>query len=151
MEEQTEEGKAKTHLNPLNRPPFESQDATANSEMPLSSSVRSVWQPDSSSPQLVRKTIRAIRARYLGYLRDIAENWLDWKKLGPVVAQFQKTIDADLKADTKKLFATDVALRAVTEDGVASGSGPTAPPQLSLKSFCEQRRKYLLAYPGIKR
>ena len=106
-----------------------------------------------SSKALLGKllAVPAIRARYLGYLRDIAENWLDWKKVEPVVAQFQKTIDADLKADTKKLFATDISLRAVTEDGVAPGGGPTAPPQLSLKSFCEQRRKYLLAYPGIKR
>ena len=37
----------------------------------------------------------------------------------PLMAQFQKTIDVDLKADTKKLFATDIALRAVTEDGIA--------------------------------
>ena len=95
--------------------------------------------------------VPAIRTRYLDYMRDIAENWLDWKKVGPVVAQFQKTINADLKADTKKLFATDIALRAVTEDDVAPGFGPTAPPHLSLKSFCEQRRKYLLSYPGIKR
>ena len=68
----------------------------------------------------------------------------------PLVAQFQKTIDVDLKADTKKLFATDIALRAVTEDGIAPGFGPTTPPKLSLKSFCEQRRNYLLSYPGIK-
>ena len=65
---------------------------------------------------------------------------------GPI----SKTIDVDLKADTKKLFATDIALRAVTEDGIAPGFGPTAPPKLSLKSFCEQRRNYLLSYPGIK-
>ena len=95
--------------------------------------------------------VPAIRARYLDYMRDIALNWLNWKKVGPVVAQFQKTINEDLKADTKKLFATDIALRAVTEDDVAPGFGPTAPPRLSLKSFCEQRSKYLLSYPGIKR
>jgi len=95
--------------------------------------------------------VPAVRARYLGYLRDFAENWLDWKKVGPVVEQFQRTINPYLKADTKKLFSTDISLRAVTEDNVAPGFGPTAPPHLSLKSFCEQRRKYLMAYPGIKR
>ncbi len=95
--------------------------------------------------------VPAVRARYLGYMRDIAENWLDWKKVGPVVEQFQKTINPYLKADTKKLFSTDITLRAVTEDNIAPGFGPTAAPHLSLKSFCEQRRKYLLSYPGIKR
>ncbi len=95
--------------------------------------------------------VPAVRTRYLGYMRDIAENWLDWKKVGPVVDQFQKAINPHLKADTKKLFSTDIALRAVTEDNVSPGFGPTAAPHLSLKSFCEQRRKYLLSYPGIKR
>ena len=95
--------------------------------------------------------VPAVRARYLGYMRDIAENWLDWKNVGPVVEQFQNTINPYLKADTKKLFSTDITLRAVTEDNIAPGFGPTAAPHLSLKSFCEQRRKYLLSYPGIKR
>ena len=27
--------------------------------------------------------VPALRARYLSYVRDIAEKWLDWKTLGP--------------------------------------------------------------------
>ena len=27
--------------------------------------------------------VPSLRTRYLGYIRDIAEKWLDWKKLGP--------------------------------------------------------------------
>lgn len=95
--------------------------------------------------------VPALKARYLAYMRDIAEKWLDWKTLGPLVADWQSVIAADVRADTRKIFSTNAFEKAVTEDGVEPGSGPTAPPRLSLKSFAEQRRKYLLSYPGIKR
>ena len=95
--------------------------------------------------------VPALKTRYLGYIRDIAEKWLDWKTLGPLVADWQSVIAADVKIDTRKIFSTSAFSKAVTEDGVEPGFGPTAPPHLSLKSFAEQRRKYLLNYPGIKR
>ena len=95
--------------------------------------------------------VPALKTRYLGYIRDIAEKWLDWKTLGPLVADWHSVIAADVKIDTRKIFSTSAFSKAVTEDGVEPGFGPTAPPHLSLKSFAEQRRKYLLNYPGIKR
>ena len=33
--------------------------------------------------------VPALRTRYLGYVRDMAEKWLDWRTLEPVV-RFQK-------------------------------------------------------------
>ena len=30
--------------------------------------------------------VPALRARYLAYVRDIAERWLDWRTLGPVAS-----------------------------------------------------------------
>ena len=36
--------------------------------------------------------VPALRARYLGYVHDIAENWLDWKMLEPLVTQYQALI-----------------------------------------------------------
>ena len=87
----------------------------------------------------------------MGYIRDIAENWLDWKKIGPLAAKYQSYIAEGVAADTRKLYSTAGFSKAVTEDGAETGFGPTAPPHLSLKSFCEQRRKYLLNYPGIRR
>ena len=95
--------------------------------------------------------VPALRERYLGFMRDITEKWLDWKKIGPLVADFQSVIAADVQADTRKIFSNAAFTKAVTEDGVEPGSGPTAPPNLSLKSFVEKRRAYLLNYPGIKR
>jgi len=90
--------------------------------------------------------VPALRARYLAYIRDIAENWLDWKKIGPLITQWQSVIAADVKADTRKLFSTEAFTRSVTVDNFEPGFGPTAPPSLSLKSFMEQRRAYLLKY-----
>ena len=36
-------------------------------------------------------------------MRTIAEKSLDWKKLGPVVADFRKQIEKEVEADTRKL------------------------------------------------
>jgi hypothetical protein len=94
--------------------------------------------------------VPALRTRYLDNMRDIATNWLDWKKLSPLVQQFQAVIAADVKADTRKIFSTSAFTRSITEDDVEPGFGPTAPPSMSLKSFVEQRRAFLLGYPGIK-
>jgi hypothetical protein len=94
--------------------------------------------------------VPALRARYLGYVRDVAEHWLDWNQIGPLVQQWQSLIAADVKADTRKIFSTDAFTRSITQDNFEPGFGPTAPPSMSLKNFVEQRRAYLLNYPGIK-
>ena len=73
--------------------------------------------------------VPALRERYLGYVRDIAERWLDWNKLGPLAAKYQALIAEDVKTDTRKLYATE----AFDLDG--------------LKSFVAARREYLLKTP----
>ena len=47
----------------------------------------------------------ALRAKYLGYVRDIAEKWLDWRTLEPMVRRYQALIAETVKADTKKLYS----------------------------------------------
>ena len=47
--------------------------------------------------------VPSLRARYLAHVRTIAEEWLDWKKLGPVVAQYRALIEKEVEADTRKL------------------------------------------------
>jgi hypothetical protein len=86
----------------------------------------------------------------LAAMRDIAVNWLDWSKVGPMVAQFQALIAADIQADTRKSFSTASFTKSVTQDNFEPGYGPTAPSSMSLKSFIQQRRAFLLSYPGIK-
>ena len=33
----------------------------------------------------------------------LLRKWLDWNKLGPIAEQYHKLIEADVKADTRKL------------------------------------------------
>src|SRR6266704_3465524 len=44
------------------------------------------------------------RGGYLGYMRDIAENWLDWRKMGPMVREYQALISADVETDAHKIY-----------------------------------------------
>jgi hypothetical protein len=90
---------------------------------------------DTSKPLRAKLlAVPALRTRYLGYVKDIATKWLDWKKLGPIAEKYQALIAADVKADTRKLdrfeeFPVDLP-------GTAG----------DFRSFVERRRAYLLAY-----
>jgi hypothetical protein len=76
--------------------------------------------------------VPALRAKYLGYVREIADKWLDWRTLEPLIKQYQSVIAADVKADTRKLYTTE----RFTAD-VDRGDD-------SLKSFVDRRRAFLL-------
>jgi hypothetical protein len=77
--------------------------------------------------------VPALRARYLEYVRDIADKWLDWKTLGPIAHKYHSFIAADVKVDTRKLYSF--------EEFQTGLEGPGG-----LKSFADRRRAYLLAY-----
>jgi hypothetical protein len=76
--------------------------------------------------------VPALRTRYLGYVREIADKWLDWNTLEPLVRQYQSVIAADVKADTRKLYPTEQFT-----SGVDQGNS-------SVKSFVDRRRAFLL-------
>jgi len=126
----------------------------------------------------------------LSYVRDIAEKWLDWNRMGPLARQLQAVVAEDMKTDNRKLDSTENFTSGVTKDraesapGPAPAGGPGGPPdfpgfgpppggfggpggpggfggrggrgpggdapQLSLKSFMEQRRAYLLELDEVK-
>ena len=90
--------------------------------------------------------VPSLRAKYLQDVKTIAEKSLDWKTLGPVVAQYRKLIEAELKADTKKLEPFE-AFERTTADTVPEGSRGR---ETALRAFADQRRKYLLAYQEKK-
>ena len=61
---------------------------------------------DASKPLRSRLlAVPALRAKYLGYVRDIADKWLDWRTLEPMVRRYQALIAESVKADTKKLYS----------------------------------------------
>jgi len=51
--------------------------------------------------------VPALRERYLGYVKDIADRHLDWAVMGPKVQQYQALIAEHVKADTRKLYPTE--------------------------------------------
>ena len=67
-------------------------------------------------------------------VRDTATKWLDWKTLGPLVEGYKTLIEADVKADTKRLE---------TYEAFVQGTTGTS---RSLKTFAAARREYLLSY-----
>jgi hypothetical protein len=97
--------------------------------------------------------VPSLRARYLGYVREIAEQWLDWNKLGPLALQDAALIATELKADTRKLYSTEAAWKGIAEHfpGTAETGRFGPGPRMSLKSFAEKRRAYLLAHPELKK
>jgi len=104
---------------------------------------------DASKPLLSKLlAVPALRARYLGYVRDMAAKWLDWNRLGPLAQKYHDLIASDVKADTRKLdsyeeFENSLAGGAAE---VRGGFGGT-----SLKSFAEQRRAFLLGHAEIEK
>jgi spore coat protein CotH/Ca2+-binding EF-hand superfamily protein len=93
--------------------------------------------------------VPALKERYLKHVRTIAQDQLDWKKLGPVVAQYRKLIEKEVEADTRKLYTYD-AFKAALADK-ATEAGPGRGRQSNLRTFFEKRREYLLGYPEIKK
>jgi hypothetical protein len=76
-----------------------------------------------------------LRARYLAYVREIAEKWLDWKTIEPIARRYQTVIAAEVKADTRKLYSTERFQADLAES-----------PE-SLKHFADRRRVFLLKTP----
>ena len=96
-----------------------------------------VGQNDTSKPIIAKVlAVPALRAKYLGYVREIAEKSLDWNAIGPVVKQYRDLIAADVARDTRKLFSTDDFLSATADE----------PGYGTLRSFFEGRRASLLRW-----
>ncbi len=101
---------------------------------------------DSSKPLRTKLlAVPALRKQYLEMVRKIADEQLDWKKIGPVVASYRRLIEKEVEADTRKLYSLAAWQAAVSETGAGTGR------EMSLKAFCDQRRKYLLEHPEIKK
>lgn len=91
---------------------------------------------DASKPLISKLlVVPSLRARYLAYVREIAERHLDWKNLGPRVEAYHTLIAPAVAADTRKLDSTEAFQKSLTED-----EGRT----IALKNFADQRRTYLL-------
>jgi hypothetical protein len=98
-----------------------------------------VAQNDATKPIISKVlAVPALRAKYLGYVREIAEKSLDWNAIGPVVKQYRDLIADDVARDTRKLFSTDEFLRTTADD--------PDPAFGTLRYFFEGRRAFLLKW-----
>jgi CotH kinase protein len=95
-----------------------------------------VGSSDTSKPLRSRLlALPALRARYLGYVHDIALRGLDWRKLGPVVSKYEARIAPDVQSDTRKLYSFEA---------FQTGVGDATSDQRTLRGFIEGRRAFLL-------
>ena len=86
-----------------------------------------------------------LRTRYLGFVRDVAEDWLSWDKIAPIAEQYRSLIRDVVATDRRKLYSTEnfdlgfdgsLAEGGIARPGSASGS--------TLQGFVEQRQAFLL-------
>lgn len=95
-----------------------------------------------------------LRARYLDHVRVIAEQWLDWNKLGPIAEKYRSLIEKEVELDTRKLYSTAAFKEAfvlASAQRVAQGPGFGPRQELSLPSFAQQRRDFLLNHKEIRK
>lgn len=94
-----------------------------------------------------------LRARYLAHVRTIVNEWFDWDVLQPIITEYQSLVDAEVKADDKKLYAYEAfATSHIKDQGggeARGGRGRRATP--SFKRFVEERAEYLLNHPEINK
>ncbi len=102
--------------------------------------------------------VPSLRQRYLGYIRNIAEDWLDWDKINQIAKQYQSLIAADIETDTRKLSTTEAFFNNLIQDSNEGASGRFGGGRgkfgggagISLKSFVKQRSEYLLGLQQVR-
>lgn len=87
----------------------------------------------------------ALRDRYLAYVGDIADTWLDWNRLGPLVEAYRSLIAGDVTRDTRKHDSETAFVTGIL------GIADSAATATTIKGFAELRRAALLSHPEIVR
>ncbi|RKU27314.1 hypothetical protein C6497_11230 [Candidatus Poribacteria bacterium] len=81
------------------------------------------------------------KARYIAHVKTVMNEWLDWKKIEPIILEYHDLIDTEVQQDDKKLYSYDDFVNSV--EGEQGGRTP------SYKQFITRRREYLLNHPEL--
>ncbi len=92
--------------------------------------------------------VPSLRDKYLRNVRTIAQDWLDWQKLGPIVSDHRQLIEKEVAADTRKLTSFEAFEQSLAEIEAGDQRGEAARHSLFL--FAKERRKFLLGHSEIK-
>jgi len=84
-----------------------------------------------------------LRKRYISFVRELTEKWLDWKQVGPIAEKYHSLIAKEVQLDTRKLDSTEDFNKGLIEDIPGRGFGPGGRGTIGLKSFVDQRGEYL--------
>jgi hypothetical protein len=96
--------------------------------------------------------VPSLKVRYLDHVRTIADKWLDWKTLGPIVAGYRDLIEKEVEADTRKLTSFDAFTKVTTDEAPRASEVPArGRPAMSLREFAQKRRDYLLNEAASKK
>jgi spore coat protein CotH len=91
--------------------------------------------------------VPALRAKYLENIRSLAQE-LEWKQFGPLVSAWRMQLEAEVKADTRKLGSFESFMASTSQDAdTEQESGRGA---MNLHRFAQQRSAYLLKQPATK-
>ncbi|MFT4515999.1 MAG: hypothetical protein ACI89X_003904 [Planctomycetota bacterium] len=82
------------------------------------------------------------RAQYLDHCRLLRDTWVDWQKVGPIVARWRRMIEPIVKKDDKGLYGYE-AFKAALVDGSERTPG--------LEQFFKERRAFLDETPSLKK
>ena len=94
--------------------------------------------------------VPALRERYLAKVRTLAEEDLDWAKLGPVVASYRALAAKEIEADTRKLSTKEEFLKLTADQAAPEENKEPAAGRgfghggMPLRRFADERRAFLL-------
>ena len=93
--------------------------------------------------------VQEYRQKYLGYVRDINNKWMNWERFGAVASSYQALIADEVRRDSRKLTSTEGFDASLAVD-VGGGGGMFGHTGTSLKSFVEKRHAFLAGALGEK-
>jgi len=138
-------GGARTGLNlgPLHMAGLGGKGADTRTLVTFSEELDPMAGLDDPTRPLLARLLAAptLRARYLNYIKDIAEGWLTWTKLGPMAKESHDLIAADVLKDGHKATSYEKFVQEFDQDTTAGARDGDAAP--SLKNFINERGDYL--------